>query len=72
MYLPSDFCKALDLSLEYNVFTAAFIKGVLEKNCKHTTEVSRVNLDQQLPSSDVSCNLADYQLSLDVLDQQSQ
>ena len=44
MYLPADFCKALDLSLEYNVFTAAFIKGALEKNCKHTTEVSRINL----------------------------
>ena len=72
MYLPSDFCKALDLSLEYNVFTSAFIKGVLEKNCKQTTEVSRVNLDQQLPSSDVSCNLADYQLLLDVIDQKPQ
>jgi len=72
MYLHADFCKALDLSLEYNVFTAAFIKGVLEKNCKHTTEVSRVNLNQQFPSSDVSCNLADYQLFPNGTDQQSQ
>jgi len=72
MYLSADFCKALDLSLEYNVFTAAFIKGVLEKNCKHTTEVSRMNLHQQLPVTDVSCNLADYQLFLDAIDQQPQ
>ncbi|MCX6137504.1 MAG: hypothetical protein NTV54_08435, partial [Ignavibacteriales bacterium] len=72
MYLPADFCRALDLSLEYNVFTATFIKGVLEKHCKHTTEVSRVNLNQQLPLTDVSCNLADYQLLLNLADQQAQ
>lgn len=72
MYHHADFCKALDLSLEYNVFTTAFIKGVLEKNCKHTTEVSRINLNQQFPSSDVSCNLSDYQLFPNGTDQQSQ
>jgi len=72
MYHPADLCKALDLSLEYNVFTAAFIKGVLEKNCKHTTEISRVNFNQQLPLTDVSCNLADYQLFLNGIDQQPQ
>jgi len=58
--------------LEYNVFPAAFIKGVLEKHCKHTTEVSRINLHQQLPVTDVSCNLADYQLLLTLPDQQPQ
>lgn len=72
LYHRTDVCKALDLSLEYNVFTAAFIKGVLEKHCKHTTEISRVNLYQQLPVTDVSCNLADYQLLLTLPDQQPQ
>lgn len=72
MYHAADVCKALDLSLEYNVFTSSFIKGVLEKYYTLTAEVSRTKPKGQLPSTDVSCNLNDYQLALLHTDQRPQ
>lgn len=64
LYHVNDVCKALDLSLEYNVFTAVFVKGALEKQCQHTTEISCTNLTQQLPPTTVTCDLSNYQLDL--------
>lgn len=64
LYHVDDVRKAIDQSMEYNIFTAHFIKGMLEKECSHTTEISRLTLKSELPQVAVSCSLADYQQAL--------
>lgn len=64
LYHVDDVRKAFDQSMEYNLFTAHFIKGILEKECSHTTEISRIALKSELPQGAVSCSLADYQQAL--------
>ncbi len=65
LYHLSDVRAALDLSLQYNVFNAVFVKGVLEQRCRQTADITRTNLHQQLPSLTVTCDLFEYQLALD-------
>lgn len=64
LYHVRDVHKALDQAMDYNIFTGHFIKGVLEKDCAHTTEVARMALTSEVPKGAVSCHLADYQQAL--------
>jgi transposase len=64
LYHVDDVRKAFDYSIEHNIFTAHIIKGVLEKDCARTTEVSRMKLKSELPQGKVSCDLTDYQQAL--------
>jgi transposase len=64
LYHVDDVRKALDQSLEYNIFTPHIIKGILEKDCSRTTEVARMKLKSERPQGSVSCDLTEYQRAL--------
>jgi transposase len=64
LYHVDDVRKAFDYSIDNNIFTAHLIKGVLEKDCTRTTEISRMRLKSELPQGSVSCDLTAYQQAL--------
>ncbi len=64
LYHEDDVRKAFNYSIENNIFTSHIIKGVLEKDCARTTEVSRMKLKSELPQGGVSCDLTEYRRAL--------
>jgi len=64
LYHEDDVRKAFNYSIENNIFTSHIIKGVLEKDCARTTEVSRMKLKSELPQGSVSCDLTEYRRAL--------
>jgi hypothetical protein len=65
LYHRDDFLRALDASLEYNVFAVTFLSGFLEKYFKQSFDLPGKTFSEGLPQSQeaLTRNLAEYSLS---------
>ena len=62
LYHRDDFLTAIAVSLEYNVFTASFMSGYLEKHFQHTFDLPAPALSPPLTGEVVTRDLREYTL----------
>jgi hypothetical protein len=64
LYCPADFESALNISLQYNIFTVSFLSGYLEKNFTHSFDIPprTIIVPKALGSETVTRDLREYRL----------
>jgi transposase len=62
LYTREDFLEAVGKSLEYNVFSYAFISGYLEKNHKQSFRIEPVDVRAELPKENVKRDMSQYNM----------
>jgi len=60
LYAKEDFLKAIEVSLEYNVFTAGFMSGYLEKHFQHVFDLPVRGAALPSPEERVTRDLREY------------